>query len=78
MTGDYRIGIDGSLRSRLELLVDGHEVASDRNVQNWPSNFEPLATVHLLKGAHRLDVPLRRPGRQSRQRRHRGTSGSGR
>jgi hypothetical protein len=64
--GVYRIGIDGSFRSRLELLVDGHEVASDRNVQNWPSNYEPLAAVHLLKGVHRLefryDGPDANPG----------------
>jgi hypothetical protein len=54
-TGDYEIGIDGSFRSRLELLVDGHKVASDRNVQNWPGNYEPLATVQLGKGTHRLE-----------------------
>jgi hypothetical protein len=65
-TGNYQIGIDGSFRSRLALLVDGHAVASDRNVQNWPSNYEPLATVHLLEGAHRLefryDGPDANPG----------------
>jgi hypothetical protein len=54
-TGNYQIGIDGSFRSRLDLRIDGHEVASDRNVQNWPSNYEPLATVHLQKGVHRLE-----------------------
>ena len=53
--GDYEIGIDGSFRSRLELLVDGQEVASDRNVLQWPSNYEPLATVRLPKGVHRLE-----------------------
>jgi hypothetical protein len=65
-TGIYRIGIDGSFRSRLDLLVDGHEVAGDRNVQNWPSNYEPLATVRLQKGVHqvefRYDGPDANPG----------------
>jgi hypothetical protein len=50
--GSYLIGIDGSWRSRLELLVDGKRVASARHVLNWPSEYEPLATVRLAKGHH--------------------------
>jgi hypothetical protein len=52
--GTYEIGIDGSWRSLLELFVDGHKVAARRQVQNWPSLYEPMATVRLGKGSHRL------------------------
>ncbi len=54
--GLYEIGIDGSFRSLLELSVDGHEVAAQRHVLNWPSEYEPLATVRLKKGEHRLTL----------------------
>jgi len=50
--GAYDIGVDGSWRSLLQLFVDGHEVAEARQVQNWPSEYEPLATVRLTKGTH--------------------------
>ena len=69
--GDYAIGVDGSFRSRLELLVDGRRVADARHVQNWPSLYEPLATVRLTKGSHR--VTLRYDGPDV----HAGSAGKG-
>jgi hypothetical protein len=52
--GVYEIGIDGSFRSLLELSVDGHTIAARRNAVNWPSEYEPLATVRVAKGPHLL------------------------
>ena len=52
VAGTYDIGVDGSWRSLLQLFVDGHKVAEARHVQNWPSEYEPMATVQLAKGAH--------------------------
>jgi hypothetical protein len=52
--GLYEIGIDGSWRSLLQLYVDGRKVASARQVLNWPSQYEPLATARLAKGPHTL------------------------
>jgi hypothetical protein len=64
--GVYEIGIDGSFRSLLELFVDGHKVAARRNVANWPSEYQPLVTVKLPRGAHvltfRYDGPDVHPG----------------
>jgi len=52
--GVYEVGIDGSWRSLLELSIDGQKVAAERQVQNWPSEYEPLAAVRLKKGRHLL------------------------
>jgi hypothetical protein len=69
--GLYQIGIDGSWRSLLELSIDGHEVAAQRQVQNWPTEYEPLATVRLRKGSH--DLTFRYTGPDV----HPGSAGTG-
>jgi hypothetical protein len=69
--GLYEIGIDGSFRSLLELSVDGRKVAAQRHVLNWPSEYEPLATVRLKKGEHRLTLRYTGPDA------HPGSAGNG-
>jgi hypothetical protein len=54
--GTYEIGIDGTILSRLELLVGSKRVAAVRHQLNWPSEYNPLATVRLEKGTNRLTV----------------------
>jgi hypothetical protein len=53
-TGTYEVGVDGSFLSRLELFVGMKRVASARHELNWPSEYNPLATVRLEKGANLL------------------------
>ena len=66
VAGTYEIGIDGTILSRLELLVGSKRVAAVRHQLNWPSEYNPLATVRLEKGTNRLTVrydgPDIRPG----------------
>jgi hypothetical protein len=52
----YDIGIDGDFQSRLELFVGTKRVAAARHVLNWPTEYNPLATVHLKKGTVRLTL----------------------
>ena len=65
-TGVYDIGIDGSFSSGLQLYVGSKRVADERHELNWPSEYQPLATVPLQKGQVRLtlryDGPDLHPG----------------
>jgi hypothetical protein len=56
VAGIYDIGIDGSFRGRLELFIGTTRVGEARHELNWPSEYEPLATVRLLAGEDRLTV----------------------
>ena len=56
VTGVYDIGIDGDFMSRLELFIGSHRVADARHELNWPSEYNPLATVRLQKGSVRLTL----------------------
>ncbi len=64
--GHYDIGIDGSFLGRLELFVGSKRVGDARHELNWPSQYEPLATVRLQRGENRLtlryDGPDLHPG----------------
>jgi hypothetical protein len=66
VTGLYDIGVDGSFLGRLELYVGTKRVGDARHELNWPSEYEPLATVRLPKGENRLtlryDGPDLHPG----------------
>jgi hypothetical protein len=54
--GTYEIGIDGTVLSRLELLVGSKRVGAARHELNWPSEYNPLGTVNLERGTNRLTV----------------------
>lgn len=54
--GTYEIGIDGTILSRLELSVGSRRVGAVRHRLNWPSEYNPLATVRLAKGRNLLTV----------------------
>ena len=56
VAGDYDIGVDGSFLGRLELFVGTHRVGDARHELNWPSQYEPLATVRLRRGENRLTL----------------------
>jgi hypothetical protein len=56
VAGVYEIGIDGDFLSRLELLVGSKRIADARHELNWPSEYNPLATVRLEKGPVRLTL----------------------
>ena len=56
VAGVYQIGIDGDFLSRLELLAGSKRIADARHELNWPSEYNPLATVRLQKGTVRLTL----------------------
>jgi hypothetical protein len=66
VAGRYEIGVDGSFLGRLELAVNGRAVGDARHELNWPSQYEPLATVRLQKAQNaltlRYDGPDLHPG----------------
>jgi len=71
VTGVYHIGVDGSFLSRLELFVGTRRVGDARHELNWPSEYEPLATLRLSKGENRLTLRYDGPDL------HPGSSGAG-
>ncbi len=54
--GVYEIGVDGDFLSQLELFIGSDRVAAARHQLNWPSEYNPLATVRLKKGTVRLTL----------------------
>jgi hypothetical protein len=66
VAGIYDIGLDGSFLGRLELFAGTKRVGDARHELNWPSEYEPLASVRLSKGENRLtlryDGPDLHPG----------------
>jgi hypothetical protein len=71
VTGVYDIGVDGSFLGRLELYVGAKRVGDARHELNWPSQYEPLASVRLPKGENRLTLRYDGPDL------HPGSSGTG-
>jgi hypothetical protein len=54
--GVYEIGVDGDFQSKLELFIGSDKVADARHQLNWPSEYNPLATVRLQQGTIRLTL----------------------
>jgi len=48
----YDLGVDGSFGGRLDTYIDGQHTATARNKLNWPSQYEPLASLFLAAGDH--------------------------
>ncbi len=71
VAGVYDIGVEGSFLGRLELYLGTKRIGDARHVLNWPSEYEPLATVRLPKGVHRLTLRYDGPDL------HPGSEGSG-
>ena len=64
--GRYSVWLEGSVRGRAELAVDGEEVASVRHFLNNAGLYTLLAEVELATGGHEFSVdfsePLLAPG----------------
>ncbi len=64
--GRYDIGVDGSFVGRLELVVNGRVLRSERHELNWPAEFQPFGTAVLRRGANEITLrysgPDLRPG----------------
>lgn len=54
--GEYQLWLTGTVFGGLELRIDGEEVASARASIENTGGYEPLATVQLAPGIHRLEV----------------------
>jgi hypothetical protein len=54
--GEYVLWLSGSVFGGLELRIDGEQVAAERARIENTGGYEPLATVQLSPGAHRLEM----------------------
>jgi hypothetical protein len=65
-SGVYDLWIGGSVRGRLDVLVDGRRVASARHQLSYAGQFVPLGRADLTAGAHtvefRQSTPALAPG----------------
>jgi hypothetical protein len=55
----YGLWLGGSFRRRVELLIDGEEVASARHELSHSGQFVPLGSIGLRRGRHRLALRYR-------------------
>jgi hypothetical protein len=56
-TDTYRVWVQGSFRSRLQVYVDGKLVGDERHELNYSrSQFEPLGQVSLTGGSHEVKI----------------------
>jgi len=53
--GRYGVWVGGGgFRRRVEVLVDGRRVGSDRHRLSPPDQYQPMGEVELMRGMHRI------------------------
>jgi hypothetical protein len=56
VTARYRVWLGGAFRDRLEVVIDGKSLGSDRNELNHAGQFTPFRSIRLTAGAHTLSL----------------------